>query len=256
MKKIKADGEELFLPENKSEILSDIQDCSILLYGEKKIGKTSLAAEFPDAFMLFFEPGGKFVSTYNAYPKNWKQFKGYLKLLEAEKDRFRTVVIDTVDLCYKFCYDHICAKMGIEHPQDEDYGSGWQRISNEFMEQMNFLLSLNRGVIFISHSEEREIKVRSTSNPLTRVVPTMPKQARRVLEAVVDIWAYYRYRHDEHELVIKGNEVISAGHRLQNNFIGIRKISMGNSPKQGYNNFVEAFNTTKTKSVKIKLGGK
>ena len=47
------------LPTKKSKIESDLSKYSILLYGKIKIGKTSLAAQFPDALFLMTEPGGK-----------------------------------------------------------------------------------------------------------------------------------------------------------------------------------------------------
>lgn len=259
MNKIKSDGESLSLPEERSKALTLLQDASMLLYGEKKIGKTSFAAQFEDAMLIFFEPGGKWLETYNVMPKNWKQFKAYLKLLEAEPDRFRTIIIDTVDLMYKMCYKSICESMGIEHPQDEDYGSGWQRIEDEFTSTVNRILSMGRGVIFISHAEEKKIKVKEGGSA-DRVVATMPKQARKVLEAVVDIWAYYYYKKDRREVRIIGNSEISAGHRLTDNFVGIRKIQMGDSPKEGYRNFIEAFETKSSGrssgGVKIKIGGR
>src|SRR3990167_9705344 len=154
---IKKQSKELSLPNEVSEPSNDISEYSILLYGREKIGKTTFAAQFPDAFFLLFEPGGKALSIYRREVLNWKDFLGYIKLLK-EDDRFKTIVIDTVDLCYKACYDHIMEERGIDHPSEEDWGMAWNLIKDEFTRAMATIQKLGRGVILISHAQEKELK--------------------------------------------------------------------------------------------------
>ena len=45
------------LPKNKNVPSDDLADYVLMIAGEKKIGKTSLAAEFPDSFVIEGEPG-------------------------------------------------------------------------------------------------------------------------------------------------------------------------------------------------------
>ena len=145
------------LPTKKSKIVSDLSKYSILLYGKIKIGKTSLAAQFPDALFLMTEPGGKSLEIYQMDVRNWTHFKQILDALEST-DMYKTIVIDTTDNLYKMCTDWYCKKNAIQHPSDEEWGKAWQMINDEFMLGMIKLMQLNRGVIFTSHAQQHELK--------------------------------------------------------------------------------------------------
>jgi hypothetical protein len=118
-------------------------------------------------------------------------------------------------------------------------------VRDEFTTQMQILLNMGKGVILISHSTEREIKTRSGLK-YDRIQPTMSNQARDVVEGMVDIWAYYTYEGQRRVLQIRGDEHITAGHRLQDNFSyngkEVREIDMGASAKEAYVHLIDCFN--------------
>jgi hypothetical protein len=232
------------LPTERSVPKTSIGDYIILLFGEKKIGKTMLSAQFPDTFHVMWEPGGKALEIYQTEFADWETFKRAITKLRSDK-RFKTIVIDTVDLAFKAADAYACAKLAIDDPADEEWGKGWRAIRKEFERQIHRLLSAGKGVIFISHAVEREIKTRRGSSS-HRLVSTMPRQASEIIEGLVDVWACFSYDGDERVLIIGGDEDVSAGHRLDNRFRwkgnAIRKIAMGDSAEEGYQNFVDAFN--------------
>lgn len=236
------------LPTTLSRPSTRLGDYSILLFGLEKIGKTTLAAQFPDAMFLMLEPGGRGLSIYQTPITNWSMFKKALRLL-AKDPRFKTVVVDTVDIAFKMCERSTCRKMGIDHPSDEDWGKGWNAIRDEFTEQMAILLSLGKGVVLISHATEREIKRRDGSKYHV-IGPTMAGQARSVIQPMVDIWCYYAFEKDRRVLTIRGDEHVTAGVRPPKNFLSgdtqLSTIDMGTSPEEAYANFVAAFKNTYT----------
>ena len=232
------------LPTEKSTPKTSIGDYIILLFGEKKIGKTMLSAQFPDALHAMWEPGGKALEIYQSEFADWATFKKAVTEIRKDK-RFKTVVIDTVDLAFKAADAYACSKLAIEDAADEEWGKGWRAIRKEFERQIHRLISAGKGVLFISHAMEREIKTRRGSSS-HKVISTMPRQAAEIIEGLVDIWAYFSYDGEERVLVVGGDEDISAGHRLDGRFMWngnpVRKIPMGSSAEQGYKNFVDAFN--------------
>lgn len=236
--------EPLSLPTVVSVPSNKLQEYVTLLYGEKKIGKTSLCSHMEGAFFLMCEPGGKSLALYQRPVTTWDEFTGYVRLIKKDT-RFRTAVVDTVDLAYLYCTRAVCQRMGIEHPSDEEWGKGWNAVREEFTRQVALLLSSGKGVVFTSHAIEKEVKTRA-GGKYDRIVPTMPGQARDVLEGLVDIWAYYHYDQDKRFLTILGDDHIGAGHRLTNHFLTpsgkrIRRIPMGTSSKEAYQNFMKAF---------------
>lgn len=236
--------EGLTLPTERSVPSNKLSDFLILLFGEKKIGKTDLTAQFPDTFHLMTEPGGKAQSIYQRPINNWREFQGYVKLLEKDK-RFRNVTVDTADLLYQYAFDYVAQKEGFDHPSEEAYGKGWKAIRDEFSKWVLRLIATGKGVTFISHATEREIKMRG-GEKYDRLQPTMSGQARDILEGLVDLWFYYGYDGGNRVLTIQGSDYIGAGHRLKQNFrytdgTPISEIPMGHDAEEAYRNLIAAF---------------
>lgn len=242
-------AEELSLPTERSAPSNRIQDYSQLWFGEKKIGKTDLSAQFPDTFHMMAEPGGKAQSIFQRPVPDWKTFLGYVRLLKKDK-RFRTATVDTVDMLYNKCFDHMMRKLGIDHPSDEAYGKGWSAIRQEFARGIIDLLNTGKGVILISHATEKEIKTRG-GNKYNKIMPTLAGQGRDIVEGIVDLWFYFGYDGDKRVITVTGNDHISSGHRLKHNFrypdgTAIHEIPMGDSVEEAYANLMAAFNNKLT----------
>lgn len=237
----------LRLPDAPSTPSDALDDYSMLLFGEKKIGKTTLASMFEKPLFLMTEPGGKSLPIYQMPITDWMQMKTAVTLLQRDPTKFRTIVVDTVDIAFKLCERYVCRNLGIDHPSDEDWGKGWSAVRDEFTSWAATLMNLGMGVILISHAADREIKTRSGMK-YNRVQPTMTGMARDVIEGMVDIWAYYDYVGSRRTLTIRGDEHIAAGHRLQNHFRyqnqEVLTIDMGVTPQEAYRNLVAAFNNT------------
>jgi len=243
---------DLSLPKEKSIPCSKLQDYSILLYGEKKIGKTSLSSMFPKAFFMLCEPGGKALSLYSRPVRSWMEFKTYVNLLIKSKE-FENVVIDTADYSYEYCFDYVCKKELMKHPSDEAWGKGWKAIKKEYAVEINKLLHSGKGVIFISHSREEEVKKRG-GEAFNRTASTLGGQAKELLEGLVDVWAYYTYEGANRVLIIQGDDYIDAGHRIEDRFLytdgtPIKKILMGHSKEEAYRNFTAAFENKLVKGI-------
>jgi hypothetical protein len=241
------------LPTERNVPSDALSDYSILLYGAKKIGKTSVASHFPDALFLATEPGTKALEVFSVDITSWGDFLGYIKTLEtAPKKKFSTIVVDTVDLAYEICLQSVCKKEGWEHPSDEKYGKGWKKISDAFRSAILRLFHLpgSPGIIFISHDTEKEFEDRE-GNTFERVQPTMPKQALNVVEALVDIIISYQYDGARRVAKICGDETIVAGCRLEHRFRTtsgerVSCIPMGTSSEQSFKNFIRAFDNQQT----------
>jgi hypothetical protein len=242
----KEDGEEKFrLPTERSVPSDDLGAYTWLIFGEKKIGKTSLTALFGETLHLFTEPGGKALKVYPVVVDNWRKLQKAIRALAKDK-KFDTVVIDIVDKLWPMSEDYVCEKLVIKDIADEEWGKGWRAQKREFERQIDALLNIGKGVVFISHAMEAEVETRD-GETYDRMQPTMHKKMRETIEGVVDIWAYYTYDKRRRVLQILGDDHVSAGHRLEGRFQTpdgrpIRRIDMGTSAKQAYANVVAAFN--------------
>lgn len=217
----------LSLPDSPKEPDRDVSHYLLLLYGREKIGKTTWLSSFPEAIYFSTEPGAKGLSVYefnheNGGVKNWDIFRSGVDLLEKNPGRFKTVVIDTVDRAYDMCLDWVCENRGIEYPGhdssgEEDFGKSWRAVKMEFLEQIHRIVQTGRGICFTSHAKEEVFKTRS-GDRFTRIYPTMSKQARGVIEAIVDMFFYAEYirgtdGQTQRILICQGDETIWAGAR-------------------------------------------
>lgn len=240
------------LPTEPNDPSDDISDYTMLLYGAKKIGKTSLAAQFPDALFLATEPGTKSLRVYSMNVLDWKTLEGAVAALKKDR-KFKTVVVDTIDLVYDMAFKDVCKRKMIAHPQDEnDFGKTWGEIRQQFRGIINQLMTLNKGIIFLSHDTEKEITDRE-GDKIDRTQPTIPKQGLEEVEGLVDFVGHYGYFGDRRVLRIDGKEELVAGCRLEEHFIRkggkprtdgdrIKSVPMGNTAQEAYGNLIAAFN--------------
>jgi hypothetical protein len=245
-----APREKFVLSNEITEPSDRLEDYIILLTGEKKIGKTTLAAEFNSdkSYFLATEVGYRGLRIRKSDISDWRMAKAAAKALKKAGTKYGPIIVDTVDKLYSLCEDYICDKLAIQHLSDEDWGKGYSECRKEFDRFITTLSQIGVGLILITHTEEREVKTRG-GGTYDRIVPTMSRQARQVIEPLVDIWTYYMYDGQRRVLVIQGDDHIAAGHRLVDRFRTpagkpVRQIDMGRSAKRAYKNLVAAFNNT------------
>lgn len=260
IKKAPVKSLELTLPSELSTPSDDLGDYSWLIYGTKKIGKTSLAAQFPGALFMMFEPGGKALSIYQVECTNWEKALGYLTLLEEQKKggglQYKTIVIDTGFEAFQKCFEYVCDKENIEYPRMDNFGKDWKKISNEFRTFHNRIAGLGTGLIVLCHEKMRESQTR-TGNKFDMVVPNLSSAADDYYRAIIDNVAWYHYRNSERFLLIKGSDFALAGCAVQANihFLTaknemIHAIPMGDSATEGYRRIIRAFNNEQIASYK------
>lgn len=213
------------LPKEKTKPTTNINEYTYLIYGEPKVGKTTLASQFPDAIFLATEAGHKFVEVYKIDIKNFDEFKLAARELCTEEHQFKTVVIDTADNLYTMAAKSVCKKMGIEHQSDADFGKAYDRIKHEIMEIITALTLRGLGVVFISHVDTREIThhrnvpdgkgghvVAEVKSKVTDA--TLSGSAKKIIRGLCDM-IFYCYIDDKGERWIrtKQTETIVAGDR-------------------------------------------
>ncbi len=173
------------LPKEKTKRRISLAEQTVLLYGMPKSGKSSWCAQILDAIFLATEPGLNHLDVYQVPITDWETFLAAAAEVAKGGHNFKAVVIDTVDNCYKFCFDHVCAKHGIKHPSDLPYGKGFSLVNSEFQRVMTKLAALPCGLFFISHAVEREIETRT--GKYHKTLPTLPDGARKILLGMIDI---------------------------------------------------------------------
>jgi hypothetical protein len=143
------------LPKEISEPVLELRKQTILVYGKPKTGKTTFLSGLPNNLWLATEDGHKGIRGYMDRLYSWEQFLGDIQELsdqDMKKCPYHAVTVDTLNGLYDLCNDYVCKKKGFEHPSDPAQGKGWQLIREEFLKQLNKLIALPLGTIFIAHA--------------------------------------------------------------------------------------------------------
>lgn len=243
------------IPTEPTEAKEALEDYTIFLYGTPKIGKSTFASKFNKPLFLATEAGLKSLKVHQVEIKDemvngrkrlaWVKFVETLEELEQNTHGHRTLVIDTVDNLAEYCADYIYAKHGIEYASDLEWGKGWKLIKSEGSRRIKKLMGLGLGCIFISHSEEREIK-NKRGDSFTKVTHTCPRNFKHMLQALADIILFATMEGGCRVLKTKETEEYVAGDRTGR---------LPDTLPLDYEAFVEAFYSTNEKpKIKKKTG--
>lgn len=179
-----------------------LQGTTVLIYGQRKIGKTSLAVQYPKAFIAGFEIGWKGLNRVKAQPvKDWSDFKkNFVKPLvkqgqdfnsgKLKEKTYETIIIDTTDIAWEYCYNYICSKEGVTHLDYTENKRGYKMLRQEFLKQMFALLGAGYTVVFTSHAESKQTVNEITKEKEEKIIPTMDKNAFKIIGGVVDAIVY------------------------------------------------------------------
>jgi len=243
---------------NKFKPSGNFFDYNVLIYGQRKIGKTTLAAESPSAYFFFFEPNDSY-ELYRSNIESWDDFMFLSEEFAKGKHDYRTSIIDTGRPCYTMALQYACKKHGFEHPGGQnDRGMAWAKVTAEFELPVRKLMNAKTGFIVIAHESQEEVTTR-TGQVFHQIRPDLPSSAARLFaNEIYNIFYYYK-DNDGRWLQIEGDEYIQCGHRMRGHFLTpsgerINRIPMGNDEKTGYRNLMRAFDNQQSNPY-VKKGG-
>ena len=180
-------------------ISRDLKGKFVCIYSLPKVGKTSLACQFPKNLLLAFEKGYNAIG--GAKPVDimkWSDFKLVLRQLERPEARqmYDTVTIDTVGLAWDMCEQFVCAQNGVQKIADIPWGGGYSACKKEFESCLRKITQLGFGLVVIAHVEKR-IEKRADDTEVEILGPAIPKRAYEIVNQLVDIIGYIDVTWDE-----------------------------------------------------------
>lgn len=209
------------------QISRNLKGKFIFIYGEAKIGKTSLASELEKVLIASFEMGSNALhNVYVAPVRTWSDWKDMIRQLTRNKnklnEKFNTIAIDTVDEAYKLCEKWVCNQNGVESLKDIPWGGGYKILDDEFSSTLRELAFSGYGLFFISHSKEKTYK-NDAGEEYVKIVPALPERPFNIVNKMVDIIGYVRQIpiqigeeiEQKRYLFLRGDDRFHAGSRFK-----------------------------------------
>lgn len=173
------------------KISTDLSSYTTLLYGTPKTGKSTFMhkAFGQDALFVATEKGYLGLAGVMAIDTpNWKTFRDVIKQLKKPEvqEKFKVIVIDTVDLLYDMAVKHILMVNGIDKLGDIPFGGGYKLVDDLFKDALLEIQGLGYGLAFISHSTA--ITNDDTGN--TKYTPSLNKRGAQIINKMVDTIAF------------------------------------------------------------------
>ncbi|PNX48578.1 MAG: hypothetical protein BV457_03445 [Thermoplasmata archaeon M9B1D] len=148
----------------ESGVSYGLEGLKIMIYGGNTLGKTPQAMRFPKPLLLMGESGGSALKGYKKLIKSKKVFIDTVKELtddknlDSMKDKFNTIVIDTIEDIIELFEIAICKQYGVSdvgeiQQLEKGNPNGYSVYRKEFKQQINLLTGCGYTVVFIAHEE-------------------------------------------------------------------------------------------------------
>ena len=230
-------------------ISRDLKGKFVCIYSLPKVGKTSMACQFPKNLLCAFEKGYNAIAGIKPIDiQKWSDFKQVLRQLEKPEARqiYDTVTLDTIGIAWEMCEQFVCAQNGVQKIGDIPWGGGYTACKKEFESCLRKITQLGYGLVVIAHVDKR-IEKRADDSEVEIIAPSIPKRAYEIVNQLVDIIGYIDITWDEEGnserwLYTRKTPTVMAGSRFK---------YLAPKIKFGYNELVEAISDAIDKSEKL-----
>lgn len=134
----------------------------VIIYGPEGIGKTTLAASFPNPVFIDTEGSTKNfdVARFPA-PTSWEMLKQEAEYPLTHPGEVGTLVIDTADWAEKLCNRCVCQRAGKKGIEDFGYGKGYVFSAEEFgrlLDSLDRVTLAGTHVVVTAHTTLRKVE--------------------------------------------------------------------------------------------------
>ena len=132
-----------------------------VIYGVEGIGKSTLAAKFPNPLYIDTEGSTKRLDVSRLpAPSSWEMLFRELDFVKQSRP-CATLIIDTVDWAEQLCIADLCAKNNKSGIEDFGYGKGWEYEKESFGKLLNKLsevIDVGINVVLVAHAVLRKFE--------------------------------------------------------------------------------------------------
>lgn len=168
-----------------------------VLYGTEGIGKSTLAAQWPEPVILDTEDGTGRIDCARVSCPDWMTLHGALVDLVGDRHGFATVVIDSVDWAERSLLEHMLRKDQKRSVEDYGFGKGFVKLAEQFgtlLDLCDQLVARGVHVLFVGHSTVKRVTPPDMDEGWDRYELKLTKQVSPLVKEWADLVLFANYR--------------------------------------------------------------
>lgn len=168
-----------------------------VIYGTEGIGKSTLAAQIPDALIIDTEDGTKQIDATRVIALDWRSIENAFKELITDQQGYSAVVIDTVDKMERTLTEHVLRQSGKKSIEDFGFGKGYTILAEHvvrFLSLADQLVAKGVHVVFVAHSKVTRTSPPDQTDGFDRYELKLTKQVAPLLKEWADLVLFCNYR--------------------------------------------------------------
>jgi hypothetical protein len=168
----------------------------ITIFGSSGVGKSSLAAEAPNAIFACTEDGSDQLDIVR-FPRieNYDMMLDAINELLTTKHDFKTFVVDSIDHLEPLLWKYVCKKNDWKSLEDGSYGKGYNEANLVWHSFFNLLKQLREkmNVVLICHQQVKSFNDPSKPTPYDRYELKLHKGAAALVKENCDALLFATY---------------------------------------------------------------
>lgn len=170
----------------------------VVIYGAEGIGKTTLAAQFPDPLFLDLEEGSAQMDVRRVDDINsWNALGTVLKELIEDPTICKTVVLDTADKAEMMATRAVCQERQIAGIEDAGFGKGYTYLAEKMaslISTLDLLVKKGLNVVVIAHAAMRKFEQPDEMGAYDRWELKLSKKVSPLLKEWADMLLFLNYK--------------------------------------------------------------
>lgn len=169
----------------------------VVLYGTEGIGKSTLAAQFPNALILDTEDGTRQIDCARVRCPDWMTLQGAMLDLGGNAQGFQTVVVDSIDWAERMALEHMLRKDGKRSVEDYGFGKGFVKLAevvSAFLTLADGLIDRGLNVVFVGHSTVKRTTPPDLDEGWDRYELKLSRQVAPLVKEWADALLFANYR--------------------------------------------------------------